>query len=234
MNRKYIVIAIVSLCFNLGKLQSSTKVYLVPGYASIGIEMLNIQKIIEKNGFKTEIFLYNSLKNDIESVSYDFFHKIQNDKNDTILFVTHSMGALLVRSVYELVYLLDSHPLFYRIVMIAPPNNGSYIADMFAKLDFLRFITGPNIENLTTHPLTGAQKYPIPICEIGVIAGIKGSKTGYNIFLKGDNDGILCPEQTLTGIEKDTVFVKSSHIGLLFNNTVCTHVIHFLNTGRFE
>lgn len=82
--------------------------------------------------------------------------------------------------------------------------------------------------------MTGAGKYPIPTCEVGLIAGSYGGKRGYNIFVKGDNDGVLIPEKTKMGNEKDVVFIKSSHIGLLFNKKVLKHVTAFLKKGKFD
>ncbi|MFT3753896.1 MAG: hypothetical protein QM800_13805 [Paludibacter sp.] len=129
---------------------------------------------------------------------------------------------------------LTAFPFIYRIIMIAPPNNGSPVADFFAQFSFLKFIVGPNVNNLTTNPVTGASRYPIPTCEVGLIAGSFGNERGFNIFVKGDNDGVLIPEKTKLGIEKDIVFVKSWHIGLLFNKKVIKHVISFLEEGKFS
>ncbi|MPN21921.1 hypothetical protein SDC9_169303 [bioreactor metagenome] len=74
----------------------------------------------------------------------------------------------------------------------------------------------------------------MPTCEVGLIAGHYGAQHGYNIFVKGDNDGVLIPEMTKLGIEKDVVFVKSSHVGLLFDKKVVKHVLLFLRKGKFS
>ncbi|MDD3079978.1 MAG: hypothetical protein PHH37_12880 [Paludibacter sp.] len=181
-----------------------------------------------------EVYTYPSLTKDIDSVSVELFRKIQKENYDTISFVTHSMGALVVRSLYEHINLPLTFPFIYRIVMIAPPNNGSPVADFFAQFSFIKFIVGPNINNLTTNPLSGASKYPIPTCEVGLIAGSYGKNRGFNIFIKEDNDGLLIPEQTKLGIEKDIVFIKSWHVGLLYNRKVKKYVISFLKNGQFK
>jgi uncharacterized alpha/beta hydrolase family protein len=226
------ILLIILLLFNL-LAHGSYNVYLVHGFGGIGIEMKEIQKAIEKEGYKSEIFIYQSMVNDVDSVANRLFEKIQEAHYDTVSFVTHSMGALVVRSMYEHLDSSVRFPFIHRIVMIAPPNNGSPVADFFAHFAFVKDIMGPNVNNLTTNPLTGAGKYPIPTCEVGLIAGSYGSKRGFNIFVEGDNDGVLRPEQTKLGIEKDVVFVKSSHVGLLFNKKVIRYVIRFLNDGTF-
>jgi len=53
------------------------------------------------------------------------------------------------------------------------------------------------------------KKYPIPTCEVGLIAGSYDGKKGFNKFINADNDGVLIPQNTKMGIEKDVVFVKS-------------------------
>lgn len=232
MKNKYISIIII-LIFCNHFCDATNKVYLIHGYGGPGFEMNKIQKAIKKEGYNSEIYTYPSFVKDVDSVGIELFEKIQKENYDTISFITHSMGALVVRSLYEHIDSLTSFPIVYRIIMIAPPNNGSPVADFFAQFSFLKFIVGPNVNNLTTNPKTGAGKYPIPTCEVGLIAGSYGGKRGFNIFVKGDNDGVLIPEHTKLGIEKDIVFVKSWHVGLLFNKIVIKHVISFLHKGKF-
>ena len=232
--KKQIIAFIILVLLGFLYANASTKVYLIHGYGGLGIELKEIQKAIEKKGYVSEIYSYPSLVKDVDSVGNTLFYKIQKENFDTVSFVTHSLGALVVRSMYEHLDSLTSFPFIHRIVMIAPPNNGSPVADFFAQFSFVKHIIGPNINNITTNPLTGAGKYPIPTCEVGLIAGSFGGKRGYNIFVKGDNDGVLIPEQTKMGIEKDVVFVKSGHIELLFNKTVKKYVISFLTNGTFK
>lgn len=214
--------------------QATHKIYLIHGFGGIGLELEKIRKIIDDKGFVNEIYTYQSLVNDVDSVGQNLFEKIRSENYDSISFVTHSMGALVVRSLYEHIDSLTVFPFIHRIVMIAPPNNGSPVADFFAQFSFIKHIIGPNVNNLTTNPVTGAGKYPLPTCEVGLIAGSYAGKKGFNIFIKGDNDGVLIPENTKMGIEQDVVFVKSWHVGLLFNKKVIKLVMTFLDKGRFS
>ena len=231
---KKIIIITITVLMSQFTSYATTKIYLIHGYGGIGIEMKEIQKSIDKKGFNSEIFSYPSLTEDVDSVGISLFKKIQSENYDTVSFVTHSMGALVVRSLYEHIDSLSTFPFIHRIVMIAPPNNGSPVADFFAQFSFVKHIIGPNINNLTTNPNSGAGKYPIPTCEVGLIAGSFTKERGYNIFVKGDNDGVLIPEQTKIGIEKDVAFIKSWHVGLLYNKTVIKYVNSFLKSGKFK
>lgn len=196
--------------------------------------MGKIHKAIEKEGYITEILSYPSLSKDVDSVGNEFFKKIQSENYDTISFVTHSMGALVVRSLYEHLDSLTNFPFMYRIVMIAPPNHGSPVADFFNQFRFLKFILGPNVNNLTTNKVTGSNKYPVPTCQVGLIAGSYGGKKGLNVFVDSDNDGMLIPDQTKLGNEKDIVYVSTWHLGLLFNKKVIKYTLHFLRSGTFS
>ena len=230
--KKTIIITITVLISQFTS-YATTKIYLIHGYGGIGIEMKEIQKRIDKKGFNSEIYSYPSLTKDVDSVGISLFKKIQSENYDTVSFVTHSMGALVVRSLYEHIDSLSKFPFIHRIVMIAPPNNGSPVADFFAQFSFVKHIIGPNINNITTNPNSGAGKYPIPTCEVGLIAGSFAKERGFNVFVKGDNDGVLRPEQTKMGIEKDVAFIKSWHVGLLYNKTVIKYVNSFLSEGKF-
>ena len=213
---------------------SSHKVYLVHGYAGQNFEFIKIEKAINKKGFVCETFSYNSFKQEVDSVSKSLFDKIINDDYDTISFVAHSMGALVVRSLYQYIDTGSHFPFIHRFVMIASPNKGTPLADYWGQFEFLRFILGPNVHNLTTDPETGAPKYPIPSCEVGLIIGVKGDKKGYNHFLKGDNDGVIPAKNTILGIEKELVYVNAPHFGMPLNKKVVMHTVNFLTNGSFK
>lgn len=141
MNKKIIVI--IGLFLN-HLACASYKVYLVHGYGGLGIELSEIQNVIKKEGFVSEIYTYPSLVKDVDSVGNTLFQKIQKENYDTVSFVTHSLGGLVVRSIYEHLDSLTYFPFIHRIVMIAPPNNGSPVADFFAQFSFVKHIIGPN------------------------------------------------------------------------------------------
>ena len=211
----------------------SNRIYFLHGYGGPGFEMKRILKAVEKEGYDCTLFKYRSMVRDVDSVGLDLIKKIQSDGADTISFVTHSMGALVVRSIYKHIDSLADFPIIKRFVMIAPPNNGTQVADFYYKFHFLRHILGPNLKNLTTDSITGASRYPIPTCEVGLITGTFGGSKMLNLFLDADNDGMVVPEKAKLGIEKDCAYVKSWHFGLLYDKRVTKYVISFLKWGKF-
>lgn len=215
-------------------MNATHKVYLVHGFAGFALELEYIHKEIKKAGFICEIYSYPSMSKDIDKVAVELYKKIQSENFDTVSFVTHSLGALVVRSLYNHINPPSKFPTIFRIVNIAPPNNGTPVADFVSHYSFLIHILGPNVTNLTTNTTTGARKFPVPPCEIGLIAGKRGKKTGFNPFIKGDNDGLIITSHSKLGTEKDIIFVKSTHWDILYNPKVKDYVIKFLDTGRFR
>ncbi len=220
------------LLFSL-PLVASHKVYLIHGYAGLGLEMQLIKSSLDEAGFHAEIFTYPSLREDVDTAAMGLWHKIEADRPDTVYFVTHSMGALVARSVYHHLPARGWKPFIHRIVMIAPPNKGTPVADFFVQSRLARLLGGPNLPNLTTDPEKGAYSYPIPDAETGLILGVRGGRKGFNLFLEEDNDGLIIPKDAILGNEKDLVFIKATHAGILFKSLTVRMVIKFLRTGRF-
>ena len=76
--------------------------------------------------------------------------------------------------------------------------------------------------------------YLIPNAQIGIIAGYKGTKQGYNLLLKGDNDGIIANENTNLPDEVDINFVKASNWALTQTKKVIEMTLNFLKNGRLN
>lgn len=224
---------LLALLFFSLPLVATHKVYLIHGYAGLGLEMQLIKTNLNDAGFNAEIFTYPSLREDVDTAALGLWHKIEADRPDTLYFVTHSMGALVARSVYHHLPAKGWKPYIHRIVMIAPPNKGTPVADFFVQSKIVRLLGGPNLSNLTTDPEDGAYSYPIPDAETGIILGVRGGRRGFNLFLEEDNDGLIIPKHAVLGNEKDLAFIKASHTAILFKSLTIRMVIKFLRTGRF-
>lgn len=224
----FVLLSVVAL-----EMRAGHTIYLIHGYGGFSLEMQKIKRSLETDGYRTEFFSYPSMREDIDSAAYHLYLKILADNSDSISFVTHSMGALVARSVFRYLPRNINAPFVFRIVMIAPPNKGTPVADFFVQSRIARFLGGPNLSNLTTDPLGGANSYPVPDIETGIILGIRGDKKGYNIFLEDDNDGMIIPKHALLGNEQDLAFVKATHAGILYKQETIRLILHFLKKGKF-
>jgi hypothetical protein len=214
-------------------LYGSHKIYLIHGFGGFQFTMNKIEKSIKNERYQTVNYGYKSF-NDLDTIGKQLYLQIKNSNVDTISFVTHSMGALLVRSMLQYSANDKYFPKIFRIIMIAPPNRGTEIADFYSSFGIVNYFFGQNVKYMKTDSDSYANRLPKPYdSEIGIIAGIRGKKHGYNLFLNGDNDGGIKPEKTKIGIEKDYITVIGQHNFLLMKKYVSKLVIEFLKYGSF-
>ena len=141
-------------------------------------------------------------------------------------FVTHSMGGLLVRELVK-----QSRPKnLGRVVMLAPPNQGSEVADFLAGNFLFKMIYGPAGQDLKTgNEAFGAVDFPL-----GVIAGTTSIDPISSFILTGPNDGKVTVENTKVDGMADHLTLPVNHTFLMRNKTVLKQVALFLATGAFD
>ena len=212
---------------------ASHKVYVIHGYGGFALQMEKINQGLLKNGYITENYSYFSLSEDLDSLGHDLYRKVKTDNFDTVSFVTHSMGALVVRSMHQYLTPGEHFPYIFRIVMLAPPNKGTELANGLSN-PALKYILGTNVEHMRTDSNSYVNKLPVPTCETGIIAGITGTKPWFNPFLKEDNDGIVSLSLTKLGNEKELVIIKATHSIMTQQKNVIKLITHFMKTGSFK
>jgi len=230
---KLTTIIIVPLFLLFAQITFAThKVYILHGYGGSAAQMDKIYKGLKHEGYEAENYTYPSFKECIDSIGHDLYVKVKQENYDTVSFVTHSMGGLVVRSMYKYQDPRIHFPYIYRFVMLAPPNKGTEMADFFSRSSFNSFL-GPNVLLMRTDSNSYAFKLPVPTCEVGLIVGIKGSKPWFNPLMKDDNDGTVTMKQAILGIEKEIITVKSMHILMPLKKKVIVLVTRFMKTGSF-
>jgi triacylglycerol esterase/lipase EstA (alpha/beta hydrolase family) len=96
------VFTVLFLILNINiNMSANTKVYIIHGHGGNRLLMNKITKHVQNEGYTVENFGYPSFTEDIVSVSERLYNKIIAENYDTISFVTHSMGALIVRNLYS-------------------------------------------------------------------------------------------------------------------------------------
>lgn len=213
--------------------EATHKVYIIHGYAGSAFQMGQIYKGLTHEGYTAENYTYPSFKENLDSVGMDLYRKVKADNFDTVSFVTHSMGALVVRSMYQYLDSTVCFPFIYRFVMLAPPNKGARYADFFAKSP-LKGVLGPNVNLMRTDSDSYALKLPLPTCQVGLIIGTRGSKHGFNPFLDDDNDGTVTVKNAVLGVEQDIVMIRSMHRLMPCKKKAVNLVIRFMRLGEFS
>jgi len=207
-------------------------VFLVHGVLRSSSSMSKIEKALQERGFKTHNFNYDSRKETIKAIAkrlHKEIAKVSGPNVESINFVTHSFGTIVVR------YYCGNHALKKkgRFVMIAPPNKGSQWARILSRISLYKWvlgIAGGKVQDVeSTIPKIMS---PLPM-EFGVIAGGTGMKMGINPLLPGDDDGTITVEETKLEGMKDFIQIRGQHSLLLLQQSVIDNVIHFLETGVF-
>lgn len=146
--------------------------------------------------------------------------------------VTHSMGGLVARAC------IASHrpERLGHVVMLAPPNEGSEIADLLRANALYRAFFGPAGGELTTmqpaelRDLLGTIDYPL-----GVIAG---DRTLYPVesllILPRPNDGRVSVERTRIAGMSDHITLHTSHPLIMRHPAAIEQTLHFLRHGHFR
>ncbi len=209
---------------------SGENVVLVHGILRGSSSMNKIKIEFIRQGFSVTGFDYTKKDGSIEEISDSLHKKIKKFPKGKIHFVTHSMGAVIVRS-----YISKYKPRnIGRVVMIAPPNNGSVYAAVLLHLPFFEKIFGRSGMDIAEGENCIVNSLPVPEFEFGVIAGGTGYEIGLNPFLKGDNDGTVLLKETIIEGMADFMQIKGQHSFLLFNNEVISESINFIKNGKFQ
>ena len=147
----------------------------------------------------------------------------------TIHFVTHSMGGILVRA------WLAAEPLpeLGRVVMLAPPNQGSELIDWLGRFRWFRRLFGPAACQLHTaaHSLPrqlGPADFPL-----GILIGDRGAHWPLARCFAGANDGKVAVARAQLEGMADFRVVDCGHAFIMRNRRVQDLAVRFLGSGRF-
>jgi pimeloyl-ACP methyl ester carboxylesterase len=150
-----------------------------------------------------------------------------------VSFVGHSLGTIVVRRWLALADPADRQRV-HRVVMLGPPNQGSRLARMAAGLWGLAdHVEGSARELVFDWPKVAPQ-LAVPACDFGIVAGGKGDDTGYSSLLAGDDDAVVCVDETRLPGARDFLLLPVHHAAMMRDPAVQRATASFLETGRFS
>ena len=177
-------------------------------------------------------FGYPSRSNDIESLAAEVIPDAlsQIEVGNTVHFVTHSMGGILIRQ-----YLGEKRiENLRRVVMLGPPNKGSQVVDKLQNVPGFELVNGPAGMQLGTGELSIPSTLGAADFEVGIVAGTRSINLILSTMLPSPDDGKVSVENTKLEGMVDHIELPVAHPFLMTNKRVIEQVIHFLETGKFE
>lgn len=196
--------------------------------------MDRMEQALTEAGYQVENINYPSRTATIQKLADDAIGRAVADCRQNgatkIDFVTHSLGGILVRS-YLARHSLSS---LGRVVMLAPPNQGSEVVDKIGGWRLFKWINGPAGDELGTDSNSvpnqlGPVKYPV-----GIIAGDRSINWINSLMIPGPDDGKVSVKRAKLAGMSDFIVLHTAHPFIMQNRQAIRQTIQFLRTGTFD
>jgi pimeloyl-ACP methyl ester carboxylesterase len=209
-------------------------VILLHGLARSKYSMYWIERSLRQKEYAVYNIGYPSLKGSIrqaaDHVVATAVEACRRQGFKRIHFVTHSMGAIVLRCYLQ----RNDLPEGSRIVMLAPPNSGSEIVDWAqTRTKWFDRLVGPAAAQLNTAADSLPARLKPVKPAVGVLAGRKSWNPLFSAILPGEDDGKVSVRRTMLPEMQDFMVVGANHTTILFGAQVRRQILHFLQTGRF-
>jgi hypothetical protein len=219
--------------FTSSAFSAQEDVILLHGLCRTSRSMRKMERALTEAGYNARNVNYPSRTASIQKLADDAIGKAvgdcERDGATKIHFVTHSMGGILVRS-----YLArHTIPSLGRVVMLAPPNQGSEIVDKLGWFFLFKIINGPAGNELGTGEnsvpnILHATNFPL-----GIIAGDRSINWINSALIPGRDDGKVSIARTKLAGMRDHIVVHATHPLIMRNREVIQQTLQFLRTGNF-
>lgn len=213
---------------------ASDCVVLLHGLIRTSSSMERMAESLQEAGYRTANIDYPSRDYTVEELAPMAVEKgleacRAEDDVDSIHFVTHSLGGILVRQ-----YLSENDiPELGRVVMLGPPNQGSAAVDQLGDVPGFDWLNGPAGKQLGQ----GENSVPLRLgpatFELGVIAGNRTIDPVTSAVLENPDDGRVSVEDTKLEGMADFVVVDHSHAFMMRMTRPIELTLHFLKNGNF-
>jgi len=215
------------------RIQNGDYVVLLHGLGRSALSMKGLEWALQKEGYRVINVSYPSTHLSVEEAANgwlaDLLKERVSDPAAKIHFVAHSLGGIVLRK-----YLADNNTEnIGRIVMLAPPNRGSDLADKLQHNIIYKFFTGPAGQELTTGPGCLAEQLGTANFELGIIAGDRSLNPLFSAWIPGPDDGKVSVRSTVLAGMRDFLIVHHSHTWIMWRKDVIHQATQFLKIGQF-
>ncbi len=199
---------------------SPETVVLVHGLCGSRLDMWPLARRLRREGYLVHNWGYLSLLGRIEHYAEElskFLDEVNSQAADQRFhLVTHSMGGIIARTVL----MQQQFSRLGRFVMLAPPNQGSFVARHLSP--YLNWLA-PTLEQLSDSPESYVNRLGNPLKQGSLELGI----------IEARKDRVIAPGKVVLDGYRDLVQVDGHHGVLAWYPQTMKLVSNFLATGNF-
>lgn len=211
-------------------------VVVLHGLARSSWSMSDLAERLEAEGYTAVNIDYPSRSTVVENLARqaipEGLAKCRRQGSETIHFVTHSMGGILLR------YYLSQQeiPELGRVVMLSPPNKGSEVVDNLQDYFFFDWQNGPAGQQLGTGPGSLPNTLGPATFPLGIIAGDKPAFYDFwtSDMIADPDDGKVSVESARLEGMNDFLVLPVSHTFIMNDEEVLSQTLHFLKHESFS
>lgn len=211
-------------------------VVVLHGLARTSRSMNRMAAALTRAGFRVVNLDYPSREKTIEAIAAEDLPRgvgaCEQAGARRIHFVTHSLGGIVVRQALS----RQKPANLGRVVMLSPPNRGSFVAEKLKSWWLYRWLNGPAGQELGT----GTDSLPSRLgpvdYEVGVITGNRHAffDAWFASFTPAENDGKVSVKEARVAGMTDFLVVPASHPFIMNADRVIRETIYFLRHGKFD
>jgi triacylglycerol lipase len=220
------------LCALSTPLAASEVVILIHGLIRTSSSMEKMADTLTAEGYTVHNLDYPSRHQPIKTLAANVRQQVKaaTADDDTIHFVTHSLGGIIVRTIQK----EEPFENIGRVVMLSPPNQGSELVDTLGEYSAFGWINGPAGDQLGTDANGFIAKLgPVdyPLC---VITGDYSINWMNSMMIPGDDDGKVSIESAKVEGMRDYKVIHATHPYIMKNDEAIDLTIEFLKSGTLR
>lgn len=220
---------------------SKPTVILLHGLGRTAWAMRPVARHLEQLGYPVLNVGYPSQRFSISELTRHYvapaFARLPQDQ--PAYWVTHSLGSILLRCFVSQMADDDARARIQRVVMLAPPNQGSEVVDRLRHWPVVPRLMGPSFVQLGTddaaywRTLAVSEAARPPDWQVGVIAGTRSWEPWFSRMIPGDNDGKVSVQSACWPGAVDSLSLPVNHTTLMRDGRVLRAIDHFFSCGSF-